>query len=186
MGSAPDMNTQYVLVEPANLVMIHSGNPASFAIASNQHQHYCTPASPVIAGNPGGSPMIGSLASSYETAVSSFEYVNTSWHTQAQRRARLNSFSSVLSLEEQGENVIRRNDGGPAPSSQKQEGLMASSLRGVESELKRHNQYDDGLNQVSYFFLTFYSFSFGLIYSCYYCLLTFVRPLFPTLDKSCR
>eukprot|EP00816_Leptocylindrus_hargravesii_P004024 CAMPEP_0196802150 /NCGR_PEP_ID=MMETSP1362-20130617/1825_1 /TAXON_ID=163516 /ORGANISM="Leptocylindrus danicus, Strain CCMP1856" /LENGTH=461 /DNA_ID=CAMNT_0042173367 /DNA_START=389 /DNA_END=1774 /DNA_ORIENTATION=- len=148
MGSMPDMNTQYVLVEPANLVMIQQGNGTSFAIASNQNQQYYTPASPVIAANPGGSPMITSLASSYETAVSSFDYANTSWHAQAQRRARLNSFSSALSLEEQAESVMRRSDGS-ASNLQKHEGLMASSLKGMEPEFKRHNQYDDGLNQMT-------------------------------------
>lgn len=151
------VQTRYILVEPSNLVMIPSN-----AVQFTPQQNYY-PGSPMLVSTSGvgGSPnMTSSVASSYETAVSHLGDYQSWQQTQVQRRGRMNSMSSTISLEDYSQRRIR----GESFSSLNQSG-SASSLRemigvGVASKVvpsptpvarSLKDEYnDEGLSQVSW------------------------------------
>ena len=163
-GRSNQVQTRYILVDPTNLVMISPNAAAPFAVQQNVY-----PNSPMLVSTSGvgSSPiMTSSLASSYETAVSHIGDYPTWQHVQAQRRVRLNSVSSTLSMDEYTQRNIRSESFSSLKQSHSGSSLKemigipanvapSPAIRSLKDE---HN--DEGLSQVRF------SVRFSTIFLC--------------------
>mmetsp|Transcript_9057 Transcript_9057/g.11682 ORF Transcript_9057/g.11682 Transcript_9057/m.11682 type:complete len:457 (+) Transcript_9057:505-1875(+) len=150
LGNDPRPSTHYILMEPANVVMITQNAQGQFAST----QQGLFPGSPMMvpASALSSSMTTSSVASSYETAQSNVGGEYPSWQQQShQRRVRINSVSSSLSMEEHLHRPVRSES-----VSSLRESASASSLKelphavpsSINNPVKVEN-YDEDLSEMT-------------------------------------